>query len=123
MSLKFEIGFSKSARLSGGLAILLKTLDGKEAAGAAEADPDAIIAKAARIAKFKAKSLRTGARPPGQRSDRMTNVLGPVEVSGKASPSARAKDEEGLTRSARRHGARPGQRARQGRNPRNPRRK
>lgn len=58
MSLKFEIGFSKSARLSGGLAILLKTLDGKEAAGAAEADPDAIIAKAARIAKFKAKSLR-----------------------------------------------------------------
>lgn len=58
MSLKFEIGFSKSARLSGGLAILLKTLDGKEAAGAAEADPEAIIAKAARIAKFKAKSLR-----------------------------------------------------------------
>ena len=58
MSSKFEIGFSKSARLSGGLAILLKTLDGKEAAGAAEADPDAIIAKAARIAKFKAKSLR-----------------------------------------------------------------
>ncbi|WP_275790174.1 leucyl aminopeptidase [Pararhizobium gei] len=59
MSMKFEIGFSKSARLSGGLAILLKTVDEKEAAGAAEVDPDAVIAKAARIAKFKGKSLAT----------------------------------------------------------------
>ena len=77
MSMKFEIGFSKSARLSGGLAILLKTVDGKEAAGAAEADPEAIIAKAARIAKFKAKSLSTLdiVAPQGSPVDRIV-VLG-----------------------------------------------
>jgi leucyl aminopeptidase len=77
MSMKFEIGFAKSARLSGGLAILLKTVDGKEAAGAAETDPEAIIAKAARIAKFKAKSLSTLdiVAPQGSPVDRIV-VLG-----------------------------------------------
>ena len=56
MSLKFEIGFSKSARPTGGLAILLKTVDGKEAAGALQVDPQDIITRAARIAKFKGKT-------------------------------------------------------------------
>ncbi|TRA95268.1 MULTISPECIES: leucyl aminopeptidase [Rhizobium/Agrobacterium group] len=81
MSLKLEIDFSKSARLSGGLAIVLKTLDGKQAAGAAETDPDGIIEKAARIAKFKAKSLHTLhiVAPQGAPVDRIL-VLGMGDV-------------------------------------------
>jgi len=34
MSIKMEISFSKSAKLSGGLAILLKTVEADSAAGA-----------------------------------------------------------------------------------------
>lgn len=57
MSVKFEISFAKSVRLSGGVAILLKDMNGKTPAGAAEADPADVFAKAARIAQYKAKSL------------------------------------------------------------------
>ncbi|ACI54364.1 leucyl aminopeptidase [Rhizobium leguminosarum] len=57
MSAKFEISFSKSAKLTGGLAILLKTTDADSAAGAETVDPAGVIAKAARIARFSAKSM------------------------------------------------------------------
>ncbi|RFB96233.1 leucyl aminopeptidase [Rhizobium leguminosarum bv. trifolii] len=57
MSAKFEISFSKSAKLTGGLAILLKTGEADSAAGAETVDPAGVIAKAARIARFSAKSM------------------------------------------------------------------
>ena len=57
MSVKFEISFAKSARLSGGLAILLKDTDSELPAGAESADPAKVFAKAARIARFTAKGL------------------------------------------------------------------
>lgn len=57
MSAKFEISFSKSAKLSSGLAILLKTSEADTAAGADIADPAGVIAKASKIARFSAKSL------------------------------------------------------------------
>ncbi|MDO3432279.1 leucyl aminopeptidase [Rhizobium sp. CBN3] len=56
MSAKFEISFSKSVKLNGGLAILLKTAEADSAAGADTADPAGVIAKAAKIARFSAKS-------------------------------------------------------------------
>ncbi len=57
MSVKFEISFVKTARLNGGLAILLKDTDSELPAGAASADPANVFAKAARIARFTAKGL------------------------------------------------------------------
>ncbi|AGS21300.1 leucyl/cytosol aminopeptidase [Rhizobium etli] len=59
MSAKFEISFSKSVKLNGGLAILLKTAEADSAAGAETADPAGVIAKAAKIARFSAKSMAT----------------------------------------------------------------
>lgn len=57
MSAKFEISFSKSAKLNGGLAILLKTVDAESAAGVGAADPAGVVAKASKIARFSAKSM------------------------------------------------------------------
>ena len=57
MSVKFDISFAKSAKISGGLAVLLKAGDGELAAGADIADPAGIIAKASKIAKFSAKAM------------------------------------------------------------------
>jgi leucyl aminopeptidase len=56
MSVKFDITFSKSAKISGGLAILLKTNDADLPAGAETADPAGVVSKAAKIARFSAKS-------------------------------------------------------------------
>ncbi|MDI7861078.1 leucyl aminopeptidase [Rhizobiaceae bacterium n13] len=56
MSANIEITFSKSVRLHGGLAILLKTVEGDAAAGASLADPESVIGRAAKIAQFSAKS-------------------------------------------------------------------
>ncbi|MGO4138988.1 leucyl aminopeptidase [Rhizobium brockwellii] len=57
MSAKLEISFSKSAKPNGGLAILLKTAEADRAAGAEAVDPAGVIPKAARIARFSAKSM------------------------------------------------------------------
>ncbi|NKN38012.1 leucyl aminopeptidase [Agrobacterium sp. a22-2] len=57
MSAKIEIGFAKSPRLSGDLAILLKASDAELPAGAAEADPSGVFGKAADIAKFTGKAM------------------------------------------------------------------
>jgi len=59
MSVKFEISFAKSVRLSGGLAILLKDTDSELPAGAESADPAHVFAKAAPISGFKAKALNS----------------------------------------------------------------
>ncbi len=57
MSAKFDISFSKSAKISGGLTILLKASESDLAAGAEIADPAGVVARAAKIAKFKAKPM------------------------------------------------------------------
>ncbi|MGV1792482.1 leucyl aminopeptidase [Rhizobium sp. A37_96] len=57
MSVKFEISFAKSARLSGGLAILLKGTDSELPAGAESADPANVFARAAPVSGFKSKVL------------------------------------------------------------------
>ncbi len=77
MTVKFEITFAKSARIAGGVAILLRTQDAKDAAGADVADPQGVLAKAARVAKFTGKSLRTldVIAPHGSPADRVL-VLG-----------------------------------------------
>jgi len=59
MSSSLEISFSKSAKVPGQMAILLMAANADFAAGAALADPENVISKAAKIAKFKAKSLST----------------------------------------------------------------
>ncbi|MDO9417577.1 leucyl aminopeptidase [Pararhizobium sp.] len=55
MTSKFDISFTKAASLSDGLVILLKSSGETETSGASLADPEGILPKAARIAKFKAK--------------------------------------------------------------------
>src|ERR1700761_4366587 len=58
MSVKFEISFAPSARPAAGLAIVLKSAE-SAAAGAEQVDPSGIVGKAARIAGFTAKALKT----------------------------------------------------------------
>src|SRR5260221_256510 len=73
MSVKFEISFSKTARISAGLAILLKDIDGELPAGAAIVDPANVFAKAARVARFSAKGLNSLdiVAPEGSPADRI----------------------------------------------------
>ncbi|MCV9965833.1 leucyl aminopeptidase [Pararhizobium sp. BT-229] len=77
MTAKFETAFTKSTRVAGGVAILLKTLDGREPAGADLVDPEGVLAKASKIAKFTGKSLKTLdiIAPHGSPADRIV-VLG-----------------------------------------------
>ncbi|MBW6420530.1 leucyl aminopeptidase [Rhizobium sp. XQZ8] len=77
MSVKFDISFAKSAKLEGGLAILLKLSGDATAAGASEADPAGIVSRAAEIAKFSGKSMATLdlIAPQGSSLDRLV-VLG-----------------------------------------------
>ena len=58
MASRFDIGFAKTARASGGLAILLQVA-GEQAAGLGEADPEGVVARAADVAKFSGKALKT----------------------------------------------------------------
>lgn len=77
MSAKFEVSFSKSVRLSAGLAILLKASGSELPAGAEVADPANIFAKAAKIAQFSGKARKTLdiIAPEGSPVDRIV-VLG-----------------------------------------------
>jgi len=59
MSVKFEISFAPSAQPTAGLAILLKGVDSEAPAGAVQVDPGGVVGKAARIAGYTAKSLKT----------------------------------------------------------------
>src|SRR6218665_1436881 len=76
MTFKFDIGFSKSAAVSGGVALLMKAADGA-VAGGAEADPAGILENAMRIGKFTGKSLAVIdiVAPHGSSADRIL-VLG-----------------------------------------------
>jgi leucyl aminopeptidase len=77
MSMKFDIAFSASAVIDGGLAIQLKLSGDATAAGVAEVDPQAVAVRAAGIAKFKGKALSTLdiLAPAGSKADRLV-VLG-----------------------------------------------
>ncbi len=83
MTVKFEIAFAKSARIAGGVAVLLKTIEAKHAAGADIADPDDVLSKATRVAKFTGKSLRSldVVAPHGSPADRIL-VLGMGDGAG-----------------------------------------
>lgn len=59
MSIELNIAFSETAEITGGLAVQLKLSDNEHAAGAAIVDPQNVAARAAEIARFKAKSLRS----------------------------------------------------------------
>jgi leucyl aminopeptidase len=58
MASTFDIGFAKTARASGGLAILLQAA-GQPAAGLGEVDPEGVVARAASVAKFTGKALKS----------------------------------------------------------------
>ena len=77
MSVKFDISFAKSAKIDGGLAIQLKLAGDGPAAGAAEADPEGVVTRAAEIAKFSGKPMSTLdlIAPHGSPADRLV-VLG-----------------------------------------------
>ena len=55
---RFDIGFAKTARASGGLAVLLQIAD-HTAAGLGEVDPEGIVGRAAAVAKFTGKALKS----------------------------------------------------------------
>ena len=59
MSVNFEISFAPSARPTTGLAVVLMAADSDRAAGVEQVDPAGIIGKAARIAGYSAKLLKT----------------------------------------------------------------
>ncbi|KKX34384.1 leucyl aminopeptidase [Rhizobium sp. LC145] len=82
MPVKYDISFANSARIDAGLAILLKFSGQNPAAGAAEADPAGVIAKAAEIAKFSSKAMTTLdiLTPQGSPADRIVVIgLGKAE--------------------------------------------
>ena len=55
MSLKLAISFAKTHPATGGIAILLAASGAEQPAGAMEADPAGVYARAAKVAKFKGK--------------------------------------------------------------------
>lgn len=73
MPMKFEFAFSKSHRPAGGVAVLLQVAGAKEAAGAAVADPEGVLPKAAKVGKFTGKALKTLdiVAPHGSPADRI----------------------------------------------------
>ncbi len=77
MSSKFDISFAKDHRISGGLAVLLHSQGAEAAAGAEVADPEGVIARAAKIGKFtgKARAVLDILAPHGSPADRIV-VLG-----------------------------------------------
>jgi leucyl aminopeptidase len=76
MSVKFDIAFAESASIKGGLAVQLKTSGEGLAAGAAAVDPQNVFARAAGIAKFTGKAMKTIdiIAPQGSPADRIVVV-------------------------------------------------
>lgn len=77
MSTQYEIDFAASATLDGSLAVMLQLAGQDAPAGLADADPENVSARAAKIAKFTAKSMSTLdlIAPYGSKADRLV-VLG-----------------------------------------------
>lgn len=76
MSAKLDIAFVKSAPVSEGLAILVKSAEADLPAGAAEADPAGVFTKAAEAARFKSKAMASLEilAPHGAPADRLVVV-------------------------------------------------
>jgi leucyl aminopeptidase len=76
MSSKIEIAFSKSQRITGGLAVLLKTAEAEAPSGVAEADPAGVFTRAAKIGGFTGKSMSTLdiVAPHGSEADRILAI-------------------------------------------------
>ncbi|MBC7313003.1 MAG: leucyl aminopeptidase, partial [Rhizobium sp.] len=76
MASKIDITFSKSHRVTGGVAVLLKTVEADVPSGAVEADPAGVYARAAKVAKFTGKSMSTLdiVAPHGSEADRIVVV-------------------------------------------------
>src|SRR5690606_13631464 len=77
MSISPEISFSRSTRQAGGLAVILRDEEGRQSAGAASADPENAVARAAKVAEFRgdARSALDIVAPAGSPADRIA-VLG-----------------------------------------------
>ena len=84
MASTFDIGFAKSARATGGLAILLQVA-GQTAAAVDDVDPEGAVTRAAGVAKFTGKALKTldVLAPHGAAADRIL-VLGLGEAEREA---------------------------------------
>ena len=76
MTGKIDISFSKSHRVTGGVAVLLKTVEAELPAGMADADPAGVFGRAAKVAKFTGKSMSTLdiVAPHGSEADRIVVV-------------------------------------------------
>ncbi len=76
MASKIDITFSKSHRVTGGVAVLLKTVEADVPSGAVEADPAGVYARAAKVARFTGKSMGTLdiVAPHGSEADRIVVV-------------------------------------------------
>jgi leucyl aminopeptidase len=104
MTGKIDISFSKSHRVTGGVAILLKTVEAELPAGVADADPAGIFGNAAGR-KFTGKSMSVldVVAPHGSEADRMVVVgLGKaaaltahdwLKAGGKAAASLKGADK------------------------------
>jgi leucyl aminopeptidase len=58
MASRYDIGFAKTARASGDLALLLQA-SGNAVSGLGEIDPQGVVVRAAEVAKFSGKALKT----------------------------------------------------------------
>jgi leucyl aminopeptidase len=76
MSAKYQISFAKNVKAEGGLAVLLKLSADHAPAGAADADPAGVFAKAATVAGFsgKASSILDIVAPHGSPFDRLAVI-------------------------------------------------
>ncbi|MBB4102697.1 leucyl aminopeptidase [Allorhizobium borbori] len=76
MSVSFDISFADAAEINGGVAVLLKTAGDGLPAGAAIADPQGVVARAAAVAAYKAKAYTTLdiLAPQGSKADRLAIV-------------------------------------------------
>ncbi len=83
MTSKIDVSFSKSHRVTSGVAVLLKTAEAELPAGVEEADPAGVYARAAKVGKFSGKSLTTLdiVAPHGSQADRIVVIgLGKAEA-------------------------------------------
>jgi leucyl aminopeptidase len=76
MKSRFEFTFARSAKVSGGAAVVLKVLDAEGFSGGDNADPGQSLQRAAKIAKFKGKLLAKLdiLAPQGSGADRLVAI-------------------------------------------------
>jgi len=81
MSARFDLTFTRSAKQTGGVAILLKFQDQDAASGTEVADPANVLSRAMRVGRFKGKKFAKldVLAPEGSPADRIVVIgLGPV---------------------------------------------